>query len=120
LAKLPSLELSSVRSLQEIIVWAGTLEDIADPTEMNAAIRAETLARAVQEYQADLNPREQEMIALTALSMTRISSLLPWNGLTGYKAEAAEWPHYLEGLIDRNSGSLDRIVLANRLRDLCP
>lgn len=118
LARLPSLALLSVRSLQEIVVWAGTLSEIENPGSVNPPITESVLEIAISEYQADLNPLEQEKIALNALKMTRFSSLLPWNGLSGYRAGEAEWPSYVDGLVDPMTGNLNHQGLRQRLREL--
>lgn len=120
LAASPALDLVSVRSLQEVVVWAGTLADIEQSHSKDAVICTSHLERAISEYQSDLSPREQEMIALTALNMTRIASLLPWNGLSGFRREEAEWPRYVDGLIAPGTGALDRLALALRLQELYP
>ncbi len=118
LARLPSLELLSVRALQEILVWAGTRADMVTPGTDNPPITEVLLEEAIEDYQADLDPVEHQKIALTALRMTRFGRLLPWNRLSGYQREVAEWPPYVDGLVDPATGVLDRRALLERLQAL--
>src|SRR2546422_7048038 len=57
---------------------------------------------------------EHEFVALTALQMTTFTSLLPWMGEAGLRGDA-EWPCYLEGLVDPETGALRTRELAERL-----
>lgn len=117
----PKLELISVRALQEIVVAAGTRADLRGPYLTPGRITAidqGDLVEAVEDYKPCLDPLEHTLIALTALNMTAFHSLLPWMGLRGYRKEQAEWPPYLDELVDRETGKLDHAELERQIQQV--
>ncbi len=117
LAEQPELEWLSARSLQEIINWAGMLADRSTGI-IASAIRHCDLAQAISDYMPSFDPVEQELIALIALSMTSFSALLPWVGCEGFKPSAAEWPSYLDSLVDVDTGKIQSDRLSERIAEL--
>lgn len=114
----PELEILTIRSLQEIIVWAGTLADLESGTP-ETAISIAHLERAIHDYKPSFDPLEHELIALTALQMTSFISLMPWMTLNGeYSPDNTEWPAYLTGIINPNTGKLDSEKLERRIREI--
>ena len=111
------LEMLSVRSLQEIVVWAGTLADI-DGQAPGALIDNAHLDLALADYKPGFDPIEQELIALNSLRMTSFNSLLPWVGFEGFDRARAEFPGYVAEMIDRDSGRLDPLKLERRIVQL--
>ena len=111
------LEMLSVRGLQEIVVWAGTLSDIGCGSTA-APITARYLERAIDEYKPAVDPVEQELIALISLRMASFHTLLPWVGMDGFKPAESEWPSYVDPLIDRRTGKLDPERLRLRIQEL--
>lgn len=117
-AQKPELVTLTIRSLQEVIVWAGTLADLGSDT-MEVEIGSDHLLAAIEDYKLTFDPLEHEMIALISLQMTSFTSLMPWMSLSeGFLPGKAEWPHYLEGMIDPTSGHLDSQRLGQRIREI--
>lgn len=115
LAESEVLNLLSARALQEIVVWAGTLADL-ESGRAGAAVEERHLLAAIQDYKPSFDAREHEMIALVALRMTSFTSLLPWMSIDGsFDPQRAQWPNYLEGIVDPASGRLDVATLSRRL-----
>jgi len=118
LAARPELEALTVRSLQEVIVWAGTLADLESGASENE-IAPLHLEKAIRDYKPTFDPLEHEMIALISLQMTSFTSLMPWMSLNnGFSPEQAEWPAYLEGMIDQQTGYIDSTRLEARIREI--
>lgn len=116
MAGLPQLAALTVRSLEEIVALAGLRSD-HDGRCIGGPIDRDHLLAAARDFKPAYDPVEHEFIALTALRMASFSSLLPWSGREGPR-EGAEWPVYLDGLVDAGSGSLDGERLSARLREL--
>ncbi len=117
LARMPELSLMTVRALQEVVVWAGTLADIEAGGEAGAIAPAHIL-RAIADYKPTFDPVEHELIALISLQMTSFKSLLPWNGLGGQAEESGALPPYLDGLVDPQNGDLIPGAVAKRVREI--
>src|SRR2546426_213675 len=113
IAALRELSALTVRSLQEILVLAGLRADRGNGA-VGSPIRREHMLRAVADYKPNYDLLEHEFVALTALQMTTFTSLLPWMGEAGLRGDA-EWPCYLEGLVDPETGALRTRELAERL-----
>jgi len=115
-AALPRLEVLTVRSLQEIVVRAGLLADY-ESGQIGSPIQWTHLEGAVDDHKPTYSPLEHEFIALKALEMTSFHSLLPWMGPNGRRQDA-DWPLYLDPLVDRATGRLKAEELSARLREL--
>lgn len=111
------LEMLSVRSLQEIVVWAGLVADMESGNPATE-IAAKHLERALGDYRPGFDPVEQELIALISLQMTSFHSLLPWMDPEGFEGGGTRWPAYLDKIVDRDSGRLDATKLEQRIREL--
>lgn len=117
LARRAELEMLTVRGLQEIVVWAATLADM-EAGVAGSEIALTHIESAIVDYNSTYDPMEHELIALIALRMTTFSSLLPWVGLRGFDPEKADWPPYLEGMVDVQTGRLDSALLVQRITEL--
>jgi len=108
-AQLPNLGLPTVRALQEVVVKAGELADIA-AGQVGAPITKDHLVQAAQLYKPNYNPLLHQFIALTAIRMTTFHDLFPWqNGVP--------MPEYLQPVLNEQ-GEIDPLRLANRLAEL--
>jgi AAA+ superfamily predicted ATPase len=115
-AAMPELGVLTVRSLQEILVMAGLRADFRAGA-VGSPISNADIEPAVRDYKPTYDPVEHEFLALKALEMTSFNSLLPWMGGHGLR-RGAEWPRYLDSLIDRESGRLKPSGLYARIREL--
>ena len=113
---MPELDLLTVRSLQEILIKAGLRADDRRG-DVGSPIAREHLEAAVRDYRPTYNPAEHEFLALKALEMTSFNSLLPWMGQDGVRP-SAEWPRYLDPMVDRATGRLEQQALHARLGEL--
>ena len=115
LAAMAELRVMTVRALQEVVVWAGTLADIEAGGEAGA-IEARHILHAIGDYKPTFDPVEHELIALISLQMTSFKSLLPWNGLGAEPGRRLDGlPPYLEGLVDADSGELVPSAVGKRV-----
>lgn len=118
LAAHPALETLTIRSLQEVIAWAGVLADM-DSAKLDGEITSPNLEKAIGDYKPTFDPLEHELIALISLQMTSFLSMMPWMSLTdGFDAGKSEWPAYLDGLIDEEAGHIDSGKLEGRIREI--
>jgi len=115
IAGLPTLEMPTVRGLQEVVARASTLADL-DAGKAGVAIGHDVLEEAAADYQANYDPVQHELVALNAIRMTSFSSLLPWRTRKGLRSDYAV-PAYLQPLIDQD-GRLDPGALDRRLQQL--
>lgn len=115
-ASMPELEVLTVRSLQEILIKAGLRADYRSG-DVSSPIAREDLEAAARDYKPTYSPVEHEFLALKALEMTSFNSLLPWMGLNGVRT-GAQWPRYLDALVESGTGILKQSELYDRLREL--
>lgn len=110
LAQTPSLQLPTVRALQEIVARAAEFADADKGNYGEALIESDHLLRAAQLYKPNYNPLLHEFIALTAVQMTTFLDMLPWR-------HGATPPDYIRPML-REDGALDLYALQERLRAL--
>jgi SpoVK/Ycf46/Vps4 family AAA+-type ATPase len=115
ISALPSLQLPTVRALQEVVAKAGELADWEEQ-KVNVPIRHHHLLKAASLYKPNYNPLLHEFIALTAVRLTSFQSLLPWRDENGWRG-GYRLPHYLEALVTPE-GDLDVFKLNERLQQL--
>jgi transitional endoplasmic reticulum ATPase len=115
IARLPSLQLPTVRTLQEVVAMAGAWAD-RDADQPGAYISQAHLEEAAIDFKPNYSVLEHEFIGLTAVRMTSFQSLLPWRSRGGRRRDV-ELPRYLEGLVD-GEGMVDIQRLGERLRAL--
>lgn len=116
IARLAELQMLTVRSLQEIVVAAGLRADALSGS-VGSPIGCVELMDAVADYKPTYNPLEHEFLALKALEMASFNSLLPWMSLGGLRS-GAEWPRYVDPVVDRETGHLKSSELTQRLAEL--
>ncbi|MGA2262115.1 MAG: ATP-binding protein [Acidobacteriota bacterium] len=116
IAQLPTLQNPTVRSLQEVVARAGVLMDV-DMGQSGSPIDHAHLEEAARDFKPNYNPMQHEFIALNALRMASFSSVLPWRSRKGLRTNA-EIQHYLEGMVDMQSGELDYEKLNRRMSEL--
>lgn len=114
LAGLQALDNLTVRSLQEILVWAGVMAD-EELGGVGARVQGQHLFEAISDYKPTFSRLEHEFIALKSLKMTPFGSLLPWMTTTW---SPDEWPAYLDGLVNPANGALLGDALDERIREL--
>jgi len=116
IAAMPELFVITTRALQEIVVTAGMFADQGSG-KSERVIKLADLKEAVLDYKPTFNPTEHEFIALKAVEMTSSNRLLPWMNRKGLRKDA-QWPPYLDGLIDPNTGRIQYEALYNRIVEL--
>jgi SpoVK/Ycf46/Vps4 family AAA+-type ATPase len=112
LARHASLEMLTVRSLQEIVVAAAMLADLRTG-QTGATVSFTDVMGALADYKAAQSTTEHEFLALKAVQMASFTSLLPWVGDDGEVAD--DLPPYLADLIDPCTGRIDDRQLAARI-----
>ena len=117
IAAFPRVSGLTVRSLQEVMVFASLQTDAARG-ETGGPISRTGLVAAIAEHRTAFNPTEHEYIALTALQMTSFKSLLPWWRPGGGTVDPMEWPPYMSRVIAGDTGELDEGKLTDRLEAL--
>jgi hypothetical protein len=70
---------------------------------------------AAQDFCGDTRRESAEYADLWAIKLTTSKSFFPWSGRRDYKL-----PAYLRGIVDVNSGEVDREALGRRIRELQP
>lgn len=116
LAALPKLQMVTNRSLQEIVVKAANASDGATG-KLGGEISQERLMQTINAYCGLPNPLEHEYWSLIALHMTSFIHYLPWMGTNGLRTDA-QWPVYLNDLVDTDTGEFKQGALSKRLREL--
>jgi len=111
-----NLSLASVRNLMEIIGQAGKHADITAGT-VDAPISHFHLSQAVEEFNQG-DTLETIFIALHCLAHLRFLDQLPWIDEKGKLITGVEFPPYLDGVVDPQSGRLDPYKLASKLREV--
>jgi AAA+ superfamily predicted ATPase len=98
----------SVRSLQEIIIYASFLADRSGNGH-GTPIGAEHLSKALRDHMPASDPLELEFLTLCSLGKCSNQALLPWNGIDGLRDPQAIPVDLVErGLVDPETGHLDR------------
>ena len=98
----------SVRSLQEIVIYAGFLADRSGKNH-GAVIGFEHLHKALQDHMPSDDPLELEFLTLCSLGRCSKQALLPWNSIDGLRdPEAIPNDLVQRGLVDPVSGLLNR------------
>jgi len=115
IASLPSLQLPTVRGLQEVLGRAAGWADL-DAHKIGTPISHARLEEAACDLKPNYNPLLHEFIALTAIRMTTFESLLPWRSRQG-RRPGVELPRYLKPLINEE-GRVNWERLEQRLREL--
>ena len=115
IAGLPTMQMPTVRGLQEIVARASALAD-ADAGTAGVPIGHDVLEEAVADYKPNYNPVQHELIALNALRMTSFSSLLPWRTRRGVRPGYAV-PTYVQSMMD-DEGRLECARIERRLQQL--
>ncbi len=112
-----SFPMMTIRGLLEIIDIAAHLMEGPPSRPLSAAaVRA-----AIRIYSPTFDAREQELIALTSISMTSAVFLYPWMTLEGLECKRREGyslARYLADLVDDVTGALDHDKLQHRIRQL--
>jgi SpoVK/Ycf46/Vps4 family AAA+-type ATPase len=114
IARSPKLRMTSARHLLRILGRASVLAD--GTGNSGQPIEGGHLEQAIGDYLPDTDPADEELMALTALSQTSFSSLLPWVAAER-QGLPRELPHYASPLVDAG-GNLDRERLHARMREL--
>lgn len=115
IASLPTLQLPTVRNLQEVVSMAGALAGF-DARAAGSPISHEHLQEAALDFKPNYDPLQHEFVALNAIRMTSFHSLLPWRCRQGRRQEM-DLPSYLEPLVD-DKGMVIVEKLEERLREL--
>jgi SpoVK/Ycf46/Vps4 family AAA+-type ATPase len=108
------LRMTSARHLLRILGRAAVLSDEEEGN--GEEIKEGHLRRAIADYLPDINVLDEELMALTALSQTSFSSVLPWVA-AAEQGLPREVPHYVEPLLD-DQGQLDHQRLLARISEL--
>jgi hypothetical protein len=119
IADLPSLRMTTVRGLLEVLGMAGHWTDSdRGPGEPLSHVYLEAAARA---YRPNYNPLQHVYIGLIAVRKTSSSALYPWMRRRETVVERdpeVEIPPYLEGIVDERTGEVDDEALERKIRDL--
>jgi len=114
IASLPTMSMATARTVHEIVATAARWN--AHDRGNDAPIDHDHLSEAALDHLPNDDPRSQELLALTALSMTTSRHLLPWRHRAGVRP-GVELPAYLTGLVD-SDGELDPERLHEQLARL--
>lgn len=76
-------------------------------------ITAEAVYRAVEEFTGVANPMAVAYTSLTAISLASFKTYYPWS----LNPQTYLYPWYLEGIVDKNTGDIDREALRKRISE---
>lgn len=79
----------------------------------NGSLSPEAILSAAHDYVGSANPMAVAYTSLVAISLTSFRSYLPW----GLDPENYVYPWYLEGLVDKKSGEVNREELHKRIQE---
>ncbi|MCA9735446.1 MAG: ATP-binding protein [Deferribacteres bacterium] len=71
------------------------------------------ILKAAQDYVGAANPFAIAYTSLSAIALTSFYSLLPWSD----DPENYSYPWYMENIVDRKTGNLDRQLLQQKIRE---
>jgi SpoVK/Ycf46/Vps4 family AAA+-type ATPase len=114
LAREPNLGMVSVRNLIEIIGKAAEFAD-QESGQINSILAQRHLLRAIREFNVG-DTLEIEFIALHSLNNLRFKDRLPWIDENGQLIAGYDFPPYLQGIVDPETGKLNIDELIKRLR----
>ena len=104
------------RTIAEVITKAA---HIADLENSEGLIKKSHIEKALSLYSPNMNVLEHEFIALLAISMTSFVDLYPWMSVNGVRRQVVDsLPFYLEGIVDKVTGNVNKEVLNKRLAEL--
>jgi hypothetical protein len=82
-------------------------------TSPTGPLQSAALLSAAQDYVGAANPMAVAYSSLVAISLTSFQSYLPWS----LDAKGYIYPWYLDGIVDKETGELDRGELHKRIHD---
>lgn len=76
-------------------------------------LNPQSILKAAEEFTGAANPMAVAYTSCTAISMTSFTTYLPWS----LNPESYLYPWYLEDIVDRQTGELDREALRKRISE---
>jgi AAA+ superfamily predicted ATPase len=77
------------------------------------SLTSDDILWAATDYTGSTNPRAVAYCSLVSIALTSFHAYLPWN----LNPENYIYPWYLEGLVDKKTGQLDRAALYQRIEE---
>lgn len=79
----------------------------------NGSLTSNDILAAACDYVGEANPMTVAYTSLVAISLTSFQSLLPWS----IDPKNYVYPWYLEGIVDKNSGEIDRDQIRKKIEE---